>query len=110
MSDEATYTPESVEELRDFVEAIEKTKEAAREAVEDAIEALAALAETIKETFADVVDTFSKMWDELMCFDYIEPEYSNNCVIYLVRHEKKRETRSKVNNITRWASRKAHPC
>lgn len=54
-------------------------------------------------------DYFEALAEKSIYIDYRKPEFSHNCVIYIADREKKREPRGKVNKITRWASRRAHP-
>lgn len=96
-------------ELNEFREEFERIREYSKEATDTIKEAAAALSELfeyVKEVFEDFLEALS---EKSIYIDYGESEFSHNCVIYIADREKKREPRGKVNKITRWASRRAHP-
>lgn len=96
-------------ELREEVERIREYGKEAAATVKEAAAALSELFEYVKEAFADFADGLKELSELIACIDYKEAEFSHNCVIYIADREKKREPRGKVNKITRWASRRAHP-
>ena len=94
-------------DLNELREEAERIREYGKEAT--AAAAFAEFAEYLKEAFADFADGFKELSELIACIDYKEAEFSHNCVIYIADREKKRAPRRKVNKITRWASRRAHP-